>query len=104
MLGTPADEIVAGAGGTGLGGEAWSVLPVRGGEAWPASATAPSASRVHSDSSDWTAVTGWIACASAACAAVTSERPSRRTLPAATSSLSAAQVSASGTSGSTRCR
>jgi hypothetical protein len=70
----------------------------------PASVSSASGSLVQIDSSDWTAVTGWAACARAASAAVTSESPSHRTLPAWTSSAIAPHVSSSGTAGSTRCR
>ena len=48
--------------------------------------TSSSRSRVHSDSSDWTDATGWIACAASSCSTVASDSPIARALPAATTS------------------
>ena len=70
---------------------------------WQYGSTSASASRVHSDSSDCTDVTGCTACARLISATVTSDRPMYRALPAATVSAIAPQVSSSGTCGSTRC-
>ena len=56
------------------------------------------ASRVHSDSSDCTVVTGWTACARSSSATPTSHIPRKRTLPACTASAIAPQVSSTGTS------
>ena len=65
--------------------------------------TSASASRVHSDSSDCTDVTGWTACARLTSSTVTSDRPLCRALPATPVPAIAPQVSSSGTCGSTRC-
>ena len=65
--------------------------------------TSANGSRVHSDSSDCTDATGCTAWARAICSTVTSDRPSCRALPAATTSAIAPQDSSMGTSGSTRC-
>ncbi len=65
--------------------------------------TRASGSRVNSEYSDWTAVTGWTAWARRMVPGPASERPMYRILPAATSSDSAPTVSSIGVSGSTRC-
>src|SRR5215469_2875217 len=70
---------------------------------WQYGTTSASASRVHSDSSDCTDVTGWTDRARLISSTVTSDRPMCRALPAATVSAIAPQVSSSGTCGSTRC-
>ena len=70
---------------------------------WQCGSTSASAFRVHSDSSDCTAVTGCTACARSISSTVTSDRPMCRALPAATTPAIAPQVSSSGTCGSTRC-
>ena len=65
--------------------------------------TCGSGSRVHSEYSLCTAVTGWTTCARRIVSAAASERPKWRTLPAATSSATAPATSSIGTPGSTRC-
>ena len=53
----------------------------------------------HSESSDWTVATGWIACARSSSSTLASDMPSARTFPAPTSSAMAPHDSSSGTSG-----
>ena len=65
--------------------------------------TSGSGSRVHSEYSLCTAVTGWTACARRIVAAAASDSPKCRTLPSATSSPTVPATSSIGTSGSTRC-
>ncbi len=65
--------------------------------------TAASGSRVHSEYSLWTAVTGNTACARRIVPAPASDSPKCFTLPAATSSPTAPATSSIGTAGSTRC-
>lgn len=65
--------------------------------------TSGSGSRVHSEYSDCTAVTGCTACARRIVAAPASESPKWRTFPAATSSPTVPATSSMGTAGSTRC-
>ena len=62
-----------------------------------------STSRVNSEYSLCTAVSGAVACAFRMLAADASLMPRWRTLPACTSSPSAPNVSSTGTFGSTRC-
>ena len=62
-----------------------------------------SSPRVKSDHSLWSAAIGWTSHASRSVAALTSESPRWRTLPASTSSAITPTLSAIGTSGSRRC-
>ena len=68
-----------------------------------ASTPSSSGSRVHSEYSVCTAVTGWTAWARRIVSGAASEMPACRILPASTSSFSAPQVSSIGTFVSTRC-
>ena len=65
--------------------------------------TSFSGSRVKSEYSLWTALIGRVAWARRMVAGAASEMPKKRTLPAATSSAIAPQVSSTGTEVSTRC-
>ena len=65
--------------------------------------TSASGSRVHSEYSLWTAVTGCTACARRMVPAEASDSPKCRTLPSAISSPTVPATSSMGTSGSTRC-
>ncbi len=56
----------------------------------------------HSESSDCTLATGWIAWARASSSTIASDMPSARTFPAPTSSAMAPHDSSSGTAGSIR--
>jgi len=62
-----------------------------------------SMSRVHSEYSLCSAVTGWAACARRIVPAPASESPKCLTLPSAMSSATAPATSSIGTAGSTRC-
>lgn len=65
--------------------------------------TSVSGSRVHSEYSLCSAVTGNVACAFRRVCAPASDMPKKRTLPSATRSPTVPATSSIGTSGSTRC-
>ena len=65
--------------------------------------TSASTSRLHSEYSVWSAVTGWTACARRIVSGAASLSPMWRILPSCTSSASAPTVSSIGASGSMRC-
>ncbi len=83
-----------------VGLKATSAAPI----SWQACSTPISTLRLQSEYSDCTAAIGCTACARFSVAADTSDRPSARTLPCATSRAIAPTLSSMGTHLSQRCR